>query len=487
MDKSSAEGGQAMSRTVRLPAMAVVVVVVVVGLASPVATGALVKPGESAVTSAAGARSWVRLYNGPADGMDAATALAASPAGKVIFVTGVSASAKSGWDYATVAYAAGSGARLWVRRYSGPGKRRDQAAAVAVSPGGSRVFVTGSSRGVGSGPDYATVAYAAGTGAQLWARRYDDPSTSIDGASSAAVSQDGNTVFVTGQSFNSGSGSFDCVTIAYNAATGTRKWLRRYRERVNINDLACRLAVGPAGRNVYVTGAGLRSYTIVAYGAATGRQLWTRILPPSSHSLAQAASLAVSPQGARVYLTGEQQAGNPNPDYLTVSYSAATGTRQWARRYTGTGISGDVATAVAVSPDGRTVFVTGYSDAPILGDEYATLAYDAATGARKWIAHYHGSGNLGGLASSMIVSPGGRTLYVTGTVETAKSQMDYGTVAYDTVTGSQLWTAQFTGPKARSDQACCIAVSPSGSTIFVTGSSERPGHGADYGTVAYHR
>jgi DNA-binding beta-propeller fold protein YncE len=430
----------------------------------------------------------VRLYDGPAGGLDAASALAASPAGKVIFVTGVSASSKSSWDYATVAYAAGTGARLWVRRYTGPGKRRDQAAAVAVSPGGSRVFVTGSSRGAGSGPDYATVAYAAGTGAQLWARRYDGSAGSIDDASSAAVSPDGKTVFVAGQSFNSDSGSYDCVTIAYNAATGARQWLRRYRERVNINDLPCRVAVGPAGRNVYVTGAGLKAYSIVAYGAATGRQLWTRRLARSSHSLVQAASVAVSPGGARVYLTGEQIAAASAPDYLTVAYSAATGTRQWARRYNGTGNGSDVATFVAVSRDGRTVFVTGYSDATNLGYEYATLAYNAATGTREWLARYHGSANRGGIPSSMAVSPGGGTLYVTGTVEGgSKSALDYGTVAYSTVAGSQRWTARYTGPEARTDQACCVAVSPSGSMIFVTGSSERPGHGADYATVGYHR
>src|SRR5262249_22588589 len=144
-----------------------------------------------------------------------------------VFVTGPSAGSTSGLDYATVAYDASSGARLWARRYDGPGNGLDAAHALGVSPDGAEVFVTGPSAGSTSGLDYATVAYDASSGARLWARRYDGPGNGLDAAHALGVSPDGSKVFVTGNS--AGSTSFDdYATVAYDASSGARLWARRY-------------------------------------------------------------------------------------------------------------------------------------------------------------------------------------------------------------------------------------------------------------------
>lgn len=91
----------------------------------------------------------------------------------------------------------GLGSQVWVARYHGPGNGHNLPSSVAVSPAGRTVFVTGYSRGTTSGFDYATVAYNAATGAQEWVARY----SASGGAEALAVSPDGRTVFVFGGSY----------------------------------------------------------------------------------------------------------------------------------------------------------------------------------------------------------------------------------------------------------------------------------------------
>ncbi len=100
-----------------------------------------------------------------------------------------------------------------------------------MSPTGDRVFVTGYSEVPVTSGDYATVAYSAATGRQLWVRRYNGPVNGIDGASSARSALDGQ-AGVTGTSDRPGHRS-DYATVAYSAATGRQLWVRRYNGPVN--------------------------------------------------------------------------------------------------------------------------------------------------------------------------------------------------------------------------------------------------------------
>ena len=141
--------------------------------------------------------------------------MAVSPTGGSVFVTGTSDRVSSGPDYATVAYNAATGAQQWVKRYNGPANGEDNADAVTVSPTGSSVYVTGYSFGNGTGPDFATVAYDAATGAQQWVKRYNGPGNGQDEGDSVAVSPSGSTVFITGYSTGAGT-NYDYSTIAYS-------------------------------------------------------------------------------------------------------------------------------------------------------------------------------------------------------------------------------------------------------------------------------
>lgn len=114
-----------------------------------------------------------------------------------------------------VAYDASTGSQLWVKRYNGPANGVDQPEDVGVSPDGSAVFVTGGSNGSTS-RDYATVAYDASTGAKLWAKLYNTQSNFNDVANALALSPDGSAVFVTGSTQDpSGIAVPEAATVAY--------------------------------------------------------------------------------------------------------------------------------------------------------------------------------------------------------------------------------------------------------------------------------
>jgi len=198
--------------------------------------------------SSSGAQQWVARYNGPANGSDIAGALAIDSSGNV-YVTGQSyGSGTTGYDYATIKYNS-SGAQQWVAYYNGPGNGDDSACDLAVDSSGN-VYVTGQSYSSSTGVDYATIKYNS-NGAQQWVARYNGPAKSSDIACALAVDSSGN-VYVTGQSYSSGTTGVDYATIKYNSS-GDQQWAAFYNGPGNSDDIVCGLAVDSSG-NVYVTG-----------------------------------------------------------------------------------------------------------------------------------------------------------------------------------------------------------------------------------------
>jgi hypothetical protein len=441
---------------------------------------------------APGTLLWVRRYTTAGKGFDASRSVAVSPSGDKVFVTGYSESRHTSVlkyvDYATVAYEVATGARLWVSRYNGPANGADEAQSVAVSPSGRTVFVTGYSVGATSEQDYATIAYDSATGAQLWVKRYNGTGNSYDAASSVAVSHNGHTVFVTGLSAGASSG-FDYATVAYNAVTGTQRWVSRYNGPGNGYDEAHSIAASRDGSRVFVTGysEGPQSgsdYATLAYNAVTGAQVWVRRYNGPGNDYDEAWQLAVSPNGRRLFVTGTS-GGEASLDYATVAYNAATGGQLWVRRYDGPGQNLDVSWSVAVSHDGRQVFTTGASVGSGSSVDYATIAYRARTGSRLWVKRYNGPGNGIDAARSVGVSPNGRTVYVTGGSDGVRSGRDYATVAYNAATGSRLWVKRYDGPGNNWDFAYSLAIGPRARMIVVTGESVGRITHFDYATVAY--
>jgi DNA-binding beta-propeller fold protein YncE len=281
-----------------------------------------------------GTQLWVKRYNGPANRIDTAFDVAVSTDSTKVFVTGASESVFNGNfrdDYATIAYDSVNGSQLWATRFDDPSHENDDARSIGVSPDGTKVFVTGYSALAPSAYDYETVAYNTVDGTQSWAKRYDGTGGGggLDYAYSLAVSPDGTKVFVTGGSPGVSSG-VDFATIAYSVGDGTQLWVGRYNGPANANDSATSVAASPDGTKVFVTGWSrddgstlYSAYATVAYSAASGANLWVKRFDSGPNSVDMPNDVGVSPDRTKVFVTGVARSVSPKGDWATIAYSVS--------------------------------------------------------------------------------------------------------------------------------------------------------------------
>ncbi len=432
--------------------------------------------------AAGGSVEWTARYNGAGNGFDWARAIAVSPDGARVYVTGTVRVTPTTTNYGTIAYDAATGATAWRAFYQGP-VGGDDAYDVAVSSDGASVFVTGQSIGSGAGRDFATVAYDAASGSRLWAARY--ATSQNEQARAVGVAPDGSRVFVTGSGDGTGTGE-DFVTVAYDAATGSQAWFARYNEASNWRDYGESLAVSPDGARVFVSGGGYggssvqEDYLTIAYDAASGNRLW-RARYNGGSSLDYTYDTTVSPDGARVVVTGVSYAATT--DWATVAYAATSGAQQWVTRFNGPGSGSDAANAVAFTPDGANLFVGGGSTGSGTSWDFAVMSLDPATGGTRWQHRYNGPANGGDIVRGLAVSGDGTLVVAAG--ESAGGGDDYATIALDAATGDRKWSSRYNGPAGGADFAEAIALAPDGARAFVAGYSEGSGTGRDFATIAY--
>ena len=421
------------------------------------------------------AQNWVARYNGPSDSIDYAVALAVDGVGN-IYVTGSSYGPGPfpDYDYTTVKYDS-AGTEQWVVRYNGSGYNDDLATAIVLD-NAANVYVTGRSWGSGTGYDYATVKYDS-SGVQQWVARYNGSGYNDDLASAFAVDDAGN-VYVTGRSWDSGTG-YDYATTKYNSA-GVEQWVVRYNGPGNDYDWATAIAVDIMG-NAYVTGRSRSlgtgyDYATVKYDS-TGVEQWVVRYNGPGNEDDWAAAIAVD-GAANVYVTGASLGAGTYYDYATMKCNSA-GVEQWVVRYNGPGNFGDFAGEIAI--DGAAyIYVTGSSDGSGTNGDYGTVKYDSA-GVEQWVARYCPSAADDWATASAFDSEG--NVYVTGAGYDSSSDYDYVTVRYDTA-GVEEWVASYNGPGNDYDWANAIAIDEEGN-VYVTGPSKGLGTGFDYATVKY--
>jgi len=162
--------------------------------------------------NSSGEQQWVARYNSPKNGNDGATAIAIDGSGNA-YVTGQITDPNTNYQYYVTVKYDPTGHEQWVASYSGPYNGEHLPKAIAVDDS-SNVYVTGVSLGAAFSSDYATVKYDS-SGQQQWVARYNGPANSEDNASGLVVDASGN-VYVTGTSVGLGTNT-DYATIKYIA------------------------------------------------------------------------------------------------------------------------------------------------------------------------------------------------------------------------------------------------------------------------------
>lgn len=354
----------------------------------------------------------------------------------------------------------------------------DGARALAFSPDGAELYVTGETDG-------AVVAFSRSdvTGELIRIDDYIDGANALDGLAGAYVpfvTPDGKHVYVAGRvdeavavfERNDGDGSLTFVTDAFDGPPGHDGL-----------DGAWGAALSPDGAHLYVAGYSDNTVTVFERDLAEGTLAPVQFVVEGENGIDGMDgpfAVAVAPDGAFVYV-----AARLNHAVLTFSRDALDGTLAFVETdadgvFGVDGIAG--ANALAISPDGAHLYATGSSDNAV-----AVFARDASLGTLGFVeAQFDGVSGVNGIANpqSVTVSPDGAHVYVTGNVDDAVAvfdrSVDTGSLTFvEAVVDGQNGVLGLDG-------AAEVAVSPDGAHVYATGTNQASfaGFARDGGTGA---
>lgn len=426
--------------------------------------------------------SWAALSDGPTGGSDLGTMVELDPDGQTVYAIGYGQAQPQGTDTLISARDTSSGEERWNATHGGSGDGIDVPMASAIDPDGQRVYVTVMGLGEDS-YDYGTVAFDADSGEVAWFDEYDDAG-GWDIPRAMAVSPDGERVYVTGGGETSGSTRY--ATVAYDAATGEQAWAAHATSAGS--DDGTSVAVSPDSQTVYVTGIMDGDPATIAYDAATGEEVWRAHAHGWNRDYT--AYIDVAPGGEHVFVATASEGGSTGPSYTLAAYRADTGDQAWAVDYDSG--AADELGAFRVGPQGDVLYTTGQRSPsapslfglvrPLVPAQVQTVAFDASTGQPLWANVHQGVPVERESGDDLAISPSGEHVYATGTVAVAGEAGDQLTIAYDASTGETVWTARYDG--GADDAAHAVGIGPTGERLFVVGLSATEG-GTDVSTLMY--
>jgi len=360
----------------------------------------------------------------------------------------------------------------WVAAYNHTGRGgrgEDIARDLALSPDGATIYVTGQSHDDQTAADQAVVAINAASGATLWSSRYD-ATGSFDTGSSIAVSPDGGRVFAAGRSIGP-DGSFDWATTAYDAASGAPLWAARYATEGM--DRTWGVETAPDGETVYVVGeSNGGDLAAAAYDAETGAVRWEAVEDDGGHEFAL--DIGVAPDGGTLYAAGLGASPTTGMDLVVVAFRTApegdedAGSVRWTSKVDG-GERG-AETFAGFDVGAETLALAGFTSG---NTQALTVSLDPATGAERWRAL--AAATFGDSDHRDSVAIGGERVFRIARVSGAtQDSWQFATFAYDRADGSLVWSESQGSEPLIKDIAKSVTATADGSRVFVSGYSVVP-------------
>ena len=426
---------------------------------------------------------------------DRATTSAASPDGSTIVVTGTSRPQGGGKaDVGTVAFATSDGSVRWADAVGSPA-RNDASSGVAISPDGGMTAVTGLSHRRDGKRMWRTIAYSTTDGSRIWRSAFRLRRTSMAAPQGVFVGTD--TVLVVGNVIrrSPGPNPIPVVVVAYDRSDGSERWTKQIEPRrypkATPGAILHSAAYDPVRGMLYL---GLQvdetltqnSMGVLAIASSDGARLWRSwFVSPTGEEGAHPTAIAVAGDGSTVYLGGSFN----NALRFVLAFATSDGSLAWSSEVTKNRAQSGL-DVLSVSPRGSRIFGAG-SRALTPGepaDGLLTFSLGAEAGPVRWKKTY-GSGNETVQARDLAVSPDGSTVYVTASKEAVFTDPDFYlgpadilTVAYDARSGSLLWSAVRGG--SGSDEFP-VSVDVASGRVIVCGTTAHRGTFADLTCLAY--
>lgn len=436
-----------------------------------------------------GVEVWRNWYSGPDGALtDTAHAMSLSAAGNV-FVSGTSASAMGGKDFATVAYHGDTGAELWNGRYDEPSGHGDDEAVAVEADWLGDVVVSGISRTVGTATDYLTLKYSGSDGQLIWSSRYSQPDGSMhEYISDMLVSEDGD-VRVVGVSHDQTGLNLHVVRL--RGVDGAVLWAQGEQSALDEPEfMSCDdwenkpLAVDFSGASASISCA--RSVTGLSWIAtkysADGAVVWRRQVDAGGSAPELIADVALDSSGT-VFLTGLIWNDAAGYDIQTLALSGFDGSTLWKQVSSRAGDGFDEGRSIHVSASGS-IYVAANLDRYDATHDVGVIAY-RTDGVELWKTDLKAEGGLtdANLVVDLAEDPMGNLIVL------AKSQYyggSYSLAKLSSAAGEPLWVSRYpvVGPGSEEELAG-LAIDSQGNVVVLSGTSEGTPAGGNIHVVKF--